>query len=202
MDTIPKVGRADTVVELVPYDDGWPARFEAAREELVGVLPGALIEHVGSTSVPRLSSKDTIDLVAGVVDVDAAMRPATLAALRTLGYDFVPASFADDPHHAFFQRVVADHRTEHLHVMTLGCEPMTDHLLFRDFLRADPDARARYEQAKQHLFRVHRDERDEYVLRKSPIVEALLAEARQWAGSSISSAQEQGSNTDRGCGPL
>lgn len=60
------MSRADTVVELVQYDSAWPQRFALARDELVKVVPRAEVEHIGSTSVPGLSSKDTIDIALGV----------------------------------------------------------------------------------------------------------------------------------------
>ena len=92
---------ADSTVELVPYDPRWPERFAAAAEQLRRVFPSAQIEHIGSTSVVGLSSKDTVDIAVGVPGVAECLTGDVLAALAELGFSFVPASFADDPDHAF-----------------------------------------------------------------------------------------------------
>ncbi len=157
------MGSTDAAVELVAYDPAWPSRFAAARAELLELLPAALVEHIGSTRVPGLSSKDTIDI-----------------ALGRAGYEHVPESFADDPHHAFLFRADGERRTEHLHLMTAGRDPMDGHVLFRDFLRADPWTAARYEREKRRLAERFGDQRDEYVRLKQPVVEALMARARAW----------------------
>ena len=55
-------------VDIVPYDDRWPERFEAERAVLRRVFAGidAEIEHVGSTAVPGPCAKPVIDIMAGV----------------------------------------------------------------------------------------------------------------------------------------
>ena len=172
--------RAHTTVDVVPYDPEWPSRFAASAAEIRAVLPDAVIEHVGSTSVPGLSSKDTIDLAVGVSDVDEALSPETLDAFETAGFVHVPASFAADPDHAFLHRIVHDHRTDHVHVMRLGSAPFEGHQLFRDYLRAEPEAAGRYEAVKLDLARRFADHRSAYVDEKQKIVDHLMVEARAW----------------------
>lgn len=179
------MNRAHTVVELVPYDADWPRRFRATAAELRSAFPTAAIEHIGSTSVPGLSSKDTIDVAVGVPDVLAALDRQTLDALAASGFLYRPASFADDPDHAFLDRIVADHRTDHIHVIRLGSEVFSGHILFRDFLRANPDAAARYERAKLELAARFHDRRNEYVDRKQAIVDALMREACEWGATEV-----------------
>lgn len=60
----------DDSVEVVPYSDAWPGQFEQERlalEEALGEVASS-VEHIGSTAVPGLSSKPTIDLLV-VVDL-------------------------------------------------------------------------------------------------------------------------------------
>ncbi|GGI00396.1 GrpB family protein [Arthrobacter liuii] len=176
--------RANAVVEIVPFETGWSDRFLRTRTLLSTVFHGASIEHIGSTSVHGLSSKDTIDVAVGVPDVAAALSPAAVGSLTRLGFEYVPASFAEDPDHAFLQRIIADHRTDHVHVMRLGSNTWIQRLRFRDYLRAHPDAAVRYERAKLELADRFHDDRDGYVQRKQPIVESLMVEARRWAEES------------------
>ncbi len=72
----------ETPVDIVSYDSSWPRRFEDEAEVLRHALAPWLagpIEHIGSTAVPGLSAKPTIDIMAGVETLDAS-RPAIAAA--------------------------------------------------------------------------------------------------------------------------
>src|SRR5689334_7928649 len=50
------------IVEIVPYNDDWPRRFDALATGVRDVLgdTALAVEHVGSTSVPGLAAKDVI----------------------------------------------------------------------------------------------------------------------------------------------
>ncbi|WP_239153444.1 GrpB family protein [Virgisporangium aliadipatigenens] len=75
---------AERAVEVVDYDPAWPGLAAAAIADLAPVLRGVVthIEHIGSTAVPGLAAKPTIDLMAAapVLD-DVAGRGPGLAAL-------------------------------------------------------------------------------------------------------------------------
>lgn len=175
--------RAHTVVELVPYDPEWPARFAESAAQISAVLPEAEIEHVGSTSVPGLTSKDTIDLAVAVDDTGEVLDPEVLARLERHGYVHVPESFADDPDHVFLCRIIEDHRTDHVHVVRRGTTTLSDYLLFRDYLRAVGEAARRYDAAKADLAERHGDRRHAYVDEKQTVVDRLMVEAREWRQS-------------------
>src|ERR687897_2574345 len=58
----------DEPVSLRDYDPTWPVQFtreeSRLREALAGVLLG--IEHIGSTAVPGLTAKPSVDVMVGV----------------------------------------------------------------------------------------------------------------------------------------
>ena len=166
-------------MRVVPYDPSWPASFEAARGDLAAVVPEALaIEHVGSTSVPGLASKPTVDVLL-VVDELALVLDRT-SELADIGFEYRPGSFAPERHHLFFRRMAGGGRTHHLHVLASSSPEPDDYRLFRDYLRANPDAAASYEAAKFNLADRFARDRTSYVQAKEPIVEELLAAARAW----------------------
>ncbi len=166
-------------VRLVPYDPSWPASFEAARGDLATVVLEALsIEHVGSTSVPGLASKPTVDVLL-VVDEFALVLNRT-SELAAIGFEYRPGSFAPERRHLFFRRIVGGDRTHHLHVLPSDSPEPDDYRLFRDYLRANPDAAERYEAAKLDLSDRFARDRTSYVQAKEPIVEELLVTARTW----------------------
>lgn len=75
--------------EIVDWIPIWIDRFVRAKEELVRVLPpDATIEHIGSTSVPGLAAKPTVDILVTTSDIDKLR--ANLEPFETLGYRYYP----------------------------------------------------------------------------------------------------------------
>lgn len=125
-------------VHVVPYDERWPNLFDAERGRLVGLLAPWLVgdvEHVGSTSVPGLSAKPIIDMLAGVRRLNAARRAVPL--LEAVGYE----SGSHRPHEALWlfkpAGVPSFERLFHLHLTEVGSDLWRERLVFRDTLRAD-----------------------------------------------------------------
>jgi GrpB-like predicted nucleotidyltransferase (UPF0157 family) len=70
-------------IEVVPYDENWPKIFEAEKEMISAALGDncVMIHHVGSTAVPELAAKPTIDIVAVAAD-----RGIAIIDLEKVGY--------------------------------------------------------------------------------------------------------------------
>lgn len=165
-------------VRVVAYDPAWPGLFEIARRRLATVVPEALsIEHVGSTSVPGLAAKPTVDVLMVVPTLDVAL--AHIEDLASIGFEFRPGSFPPERHHLFFRRMAGTERTHHLHVLPVTSPEPDDYRRFRDLLRANPDTAAQYEKAKRDLAERFSQDRTSYVRAKETIVEALLVTARK-----------------------
>ena len=177
------MNRTDGTVQVIDYDPAWPERFEAERALLLRTVPGVFLsmEHVGSTAVPGLAAKPTIDVLGVVDELDAVLR--SVEPLAAAGYDFRPGAFPDDEHHLFFRKVRAGKRLVHLHVLVSWSPAVDEYRLFRDFLRANPAAAARYGAYKRALAARFPDRRQSYVEAKQGEVEVLLAEARRWAAT-------------------
>jgi len=164
-------------VDLYEYDPSWPDRFEAARADLFkscGALVVA-IHHIGSTAVPGLIAKPTIDIALVVSSVDEFV--ANVGAVEQLGYEYRPTAQFDEEH-LFLRRIEDDERTHHLHVVSHTCRDLDDWLDLRDYLRSDPEAARRYAAVKRAAAQRYYADRGAYVEEKTPIVAELLEEAR------------------------
>ena len=173
----------DDTVTVVPHDPRWTPRFAEAATTLRRVLPEALlIEHVGSTAVPGLAARDSVDVLVVLDDLGLVRERAP--ALAVAGFDLrLGSSFTSDDH-LFLRRVVGHHRTHHVHALLPSSPAVTDYLLLRDFLRADADAAAWYGAAKVRLAATHVEDRTGYVRAKPALVAAVMADARAWAATS------------------
>jgi GrpB-like predicted nucleotidyltransferase (UPF0157 family) len=168
------------MIEIVPYDCRWPARFdaEAARiREALGSL-ALRVEHVGSTSVPCLAAKPVIDIqvsVASLATLDLYETP-----LAQLGYGHVAVG-AFDLVYPYFRKPAAWPSTHHLHLCVVGSGQELRHLAFRDHLRAHPAVAAEYVALKRSLAAIHDgatfESRERYSLAKTPFVNAVLEQA-------------------------
>lgn len=163
-------------ISLVAYDHAWPGRFEDERAALARVLAPWLagpIEHIGSTAIPGLVAKPVIDVMAGVADLASSV-PAR-AATATLGYLYFP--YRADVMHWFCKPSPA-HRTHHLHLVPIGSALWADRIAFRDYLRSEPEAAAKYAALKRQLAARFTFDREAYTAGKSAFVAAILERAR------------------------
>jgi GrpB-like predicted nucleotidyltransferase (UPF0157 family) len=166
-------------IALVPYDATWPAQFAAEEVHLRGCLPAVLlgrIEHVGSTAIPGLLAKPVIDLLIEVHDLTAT-RETIAPLLEAQGYDYLwrPTLGSDPPWYAWFvKRDAAGRRTHHLHCVEPHY-PQWQWLVFRDYLRAHPEAAAEYATLKLRLAAEHAHDREAYTRGKSAFCQRILA---------------------------
>jgi GrpB-like predicted nucleotidyltransferase (UPF0157 family) len=169
--------RAADPHEVVNYDPDWPARFQAWHDRLAAALgrEAIRIDHVGSTSVPGLAAKPVIDVQVSVPDVDderlylrGAESAGLVLQLRERG-------------HRFLLPPPAEPRLVHVHVCGSGGAWERDHLLFRDYLRANPLVRETYAELKKELIARWRHDRKAYGESKTEFVLDTLADAVEWA---------------------
>ncbi|HEV1997511.1 MAG TPA: 2-amino-4-hydroxy-6-hydroxymethyldihydropteridine diphosphokinase [Candidatus Dormibacteraeota bacterium] len=163
---------ADAVI-LVDYDQRWPEEFAAEERRLRDAL-GPLaerIDHVGSTSVPGLMAKAIIDVQVSVPDVTAM--DSYIGPLESLGYAHVPDPRF--PTYPFFRYPATGPRKFHLHVAQSGSVEETEHVVFRDRLRADPVLARSYSDLKRELARRFFADRVSYSTSKGDFVESVLA---------------------------
>lgn len=150
-------------------------KVSAARSTLAELVQqlteGARVEHVGSTSVPGLAAKDCIDIA--VVVPRLGQIDEAVAALAPLGYQARPNAF-DDPGHVFLRRLGNGQRSHHLHLYQEGHQNLIEVLAFRDLLRADPDARERYQSVKKSLAEANPYDRGGYLAGKTEVVQELV----------------------------
>ncbi len=57
-----------SAIVIVRPDESWPAQYEKTAEVIHGILGSTAVrvDHIGSTSVPRLPAKDILDIQATV----------------------------------------------------------------------------------------------------------------------------------------
>jgi len=161
---------------VVDYDANWPSQYEQEKNRILDVLGNTVadIQHMGSTSVSGLAAKPVIDILLGLEQVPPSQ--ALVFSLETLSYLYYGELGIPGRH--YFRRGVP--RTHQIHLVQVDSEFWETHLLFRDFLKAHPNARQQYEALKRKLAVEFRYDRDRYTSSKTPLIEQLLVQARAW----------------------
>jgi len=163
-------------VYLVPYDPAWPRQFEEERALLAGTLApwiAGAIEHVGSTAVPGLLAKPTIDIMVGVRDLPSSLDARV--ALADIAYQYFP--YRPDVMHWFCKPSPA-RRTHHLHLIPVGSPLWIERLAFRDYLRNSAEARTEYAALKASLAARFTFDREAYTDAKGAFVERIVERYR------------------------
>ena len=162
-------------VVVVPCDQAWKNAFEEIKTEIEAEIGDLIIgiEHVGSTSVEGMSAKPCIDI--DVVIRDYSVFDEIIRKLGSIGYihegdlgikDREAFKYADKPHLM----------THHLYVCPQYSEELRRHIVFRDFLRKNPEAVKKYSQVKETAAKLFPDSIDQYIEYKSPCIEELYKE--------------------------
>ena len=161
-------------VTVLPYDETWKSAFETIRIELESVIGDLIVavEHVGSTAVKGLSAKPCIDI--DVIIRDYGIFDTMVSRLETIGYfhegnlgiqDREAFRYADKPH-------LPKH---HLYVCPQYSAELHRHIVFRDFLRNNPEAVKKYGAVKEKAAQLFPDDIEKYIAYKTPCIEELYA---------------------------
>ena len=140
-------------VPIVVHEPNAAAPEVARRvaELIAARRPGAVAEHIGSSAVPGLAGKGTVDLL---LPTPSEEIPAVTDDLLALGFQRQAVSTAFPPTRPMLQGVIRHGDTSlrvHVHVVPEDSPEVAALRGFRDALLADPDLRRQYEQLKRTI---------------------------------------------------
>ena len=137
-------------------------------------------EHVGSTALPGMTAVPTIDILAGVRELEET-DGQVIASLVAAGWEHRPDVEARIPNRRFFNQPSGTRhrttRTSHLHIVRFDSPQWRDPITFRDFLRHHQETARQYLNLKRSLAaRTYQDPSD-YSAQKAEFVASVLARA-------------------------
>lgn len=135
------------------YSPKWPAAFQTEAAAWSALLGDALLElhHIGSTSVPGLAAKPTIDLLPVVREIE----PVDELESRIVNAGYKAWGEYGLPGRRLFTKDTGDVRTCNIHIYPEGHSDIERHVAFRNYLRAHPPACSAYEAVKRKAYRLH-----------------------------------------------
>lgn len=166
-------------VKVVPHDPAWAEAFQKEAAALRPVFgdEAVTVHHFGSTSVPGLAAKPTIDVLVEVRRIAAV--DALNDAMAASGYE--ARGEYGLPGRRYFVKNRGPVRTHNVHVFEAGNPEVERHLAFRDYLLQDPDTANAYARLKQDLARKYPMDIESYMNGKDAFVKGVEREALSWA---------------------
>lgn len=158
-------------IEVVPFDSEWSQLFEAEAARLTVALRPLLlaIHHMGSTAVPGLWAKPTIDIMPIVKDV----RRLEQLNDRMAALGYVPKGEYGIPGRRFYSLTVNGRRLFNVHAYEPDNPEVPRHLNFVAYLRTHPESAAAYGQLKLELALRFPDDMDGYVDGKTDFIREI-----------------------------
>lgn len=163
---------------IIPHDPRWKEAFEAEARVWRDALGDTLvaIHHMGSTAVPGIMAKPTVDILVQARDLAAI--EARTAVLGQKGYE-ARGEYGIEGRRYFVRRTDLDWlRGFHVHVYATGSAQLARHLLFRNVLLAKPAIARAYEDLKQSLASPDGVLVEDYAARKWSFIEDVMEAAR------------------------
>lgn len=138
-------------VKVRDPDPQSPAVAASLAETISNAVPGLRVEHVGSSAVPDLAGKGTIDLL---LPTPAERVSEVTASLRAAGFQpqSVPRTFPDT--RPMLQGVIRYRERPyrvHVHIVPDTSSEIRELRGFRDALRSDGSLRRDYEELKRAI---------------------------------------------------
>lgn len=170
-------------VEISPYNRDWPQLYDKEKKLIKGTLEDGMIsriEHFGSTSVPGLSSKDTIDILMEV-EFEQDRNQKLIEFMKRLSYDFNWQNEGNQSYMTFLKGYDLSgpkQQTFHVHAGPKD-HPIWDRLYFRDYLIKHPEIAMKYETLKKMLAEKYKHDRIAYRVAKTGFIKAITDKAKE-----------------------
>lgn len=148
------------IIEIVDYTASWSKDFESEKEKIKNILKEekVKIHHIGSTSVPGMSAKPTIDIMIEIDDIekiDAYNKP-----FEELGY-IAMGEYGVEGRRYFYKEEKGRH-THHIHIFQNDCDNVKRHLAFKKLLIENENIKKEYAELKIKGSKKYAESPEEY----------------------------------------
>lgn len=165
-------------IVIETYNEKWPENFLKEKKKIEQVFGHALTDifHIGSTAIPGLSAKPTIDMMPVVQDISIVDTFND----EMIGLGYTPLGENGIKGRRFYTKGVTQ-RTHHVHIYQSDDRQNIDrHLSFKEYLIAHPESAKAYEKIKIELAQQFSEDRAAYTEGKNEFIADLEKNAFEW----------------------
>ncbi len=157
----------------------WRDLFVKEKAKIINLLgerTAISMEHIGSTAIPNLLSKPTIDILVEI-PTDTKIVRKIIPAMTSGGYHYLK----DHTEHLMFVKGYTPNgfkgQCYHIHMGPKSNKGLWDRPYFRDHLIANPSIAKEYATLKQKLANQFKYDRDAYTEAKTEFIKKITEEA-------------------------
>ncbi len=166
---------ADPII-IYPYNKKWPEIYNKEAKKIISKCilydPKLSVEHIGSTAIPQMSSKNIVDILIGVSSMDIADK--LIDTIKLMGYKYISSYENQFPDRRYFEKSNNDTEQFHIHMVKLNSTFWNEHIWFRDFLKNHRHLADEYEKLKFKLAEKYRYNRDLYTKEKGLFIRQIF----------------------------
>jgi len=135
------------------------------------------ITHVGSTSIPKMSGKNIIDLLIGVKNSE----DFNDVAKKLINIGYFPSEHSKTNEYQFFASRVTETQNGdvHIHLVKLYTDRYNNFILLKNYLLKHPEVAKEYVKYKRQILKYNGTDREDYKKIKSEYVSKLIQNARR-----------------------
>jgi len=174
-----KIGLKRGAVKLSSYSNTWKKIYKKEEKILKSALKNYVelidIQHVGSTSIPKLKAKPIIDIGIGLKSLKDSKK--CIEPLNKLDYEYRHDAGVKDRH--FFAKGPETNRTHYLHLVKYGDKQWENLVLFRDYLKKFPKIRQEYQKLKETSAKKYKNDRKAYTHEKDKFIVNIIKQAKK-----------------------
>jgi len=167
------------------YDSSWVDKYEAEAARLAETFSTSLVNlhHIGSTSVPGLYAKPTIDIA---VELASTTNISDFyPAMESLGYacrgECLDAIIPGTPGRFYFVLYAGVEHLFHVHAYRTGHEDLEEKIVLRNFLLAHPEVAREYGIHKIETANTNKFDNIGYMHGKDVFIKNMLVNAHKWS---------------------
>lgn len=171
--TSEKLGRLFPII-IKDYSDKWPQLYTSESKSIIDSFSQAdivRIDHIGSTAIPKIKAKPTIDILLQVSEQMDIRRLKD--AFKLLGYQINAHPENPAPHLTFVKGYTNKGfkgQAYHVHVRYSGD---WDEIRFRDYLIKNKEIAKEYETLKLEMAKKYKNDREAYTESKAEWIEKI-----------------------------
>ena len=169
-------------VIISDYKPVWARRYlkeKAVLEQAIGSNNIVRISHIGSTAIPGLTGKPTIDILVEIND--DCDTTGLVFSMQSAGYRYLEQPEKPPPYMMFIKGYTPQGfkgQVFHVHIRYSGD---WDELYFRDYLLVHPETAGEYGRLKLELKKKYEYDREAYTEAKTNFIRRVNSLARQEA---------------------
>jgi GrpB-like predicted nucleotidyltransferase (UPF0157 family) len=171
-------------IKIEPSNPGWAGLFDQEKqnlEKLLGTHVALRIEHFGSTAIPNISAKPTLDILVEIPK-NMDINDEIINTMKLHTYDYILRKDCPPPYMMFLKGYTPhgfEGQCYHIHMGPAIHTGLWDRLYFRDYLRDNEKAAKEYELLKIELAGKYTYDREKYTEGKADFIEKVTTIAKQ-----------------------